>query len=472
MRFRFNARAIGYLVGLPLVLISLIATQVWAGLHFTDEEIAIWRVRKDSGPYKDEWNAILTKATAWKNNPGPRFTGWTSDTCYTGSMIPDNRSFDDGLTEAAFVYLITGSTSYRDAVRKALLQQVSVSGTNFANTRRWCPTIATLNGYGDNLTTWMRKLVYGYSYIRGSLSATDKNTLDTWFLNAGKHFDTVLHNIVKKRFPNRYNDNYSCSYPCPGDSIGSTHYKGYTTYRFGEAWMNKGTSINAAIAAIGVLVNNITLIDHSKRYVTEWIKFATYPGGQVFDQFRWGGVYTSSTTSPQHGYLYSGLSIGSIVSAVDHIARFGDTSLYEFETSEGMFGTQGGPKSLKRILQHFAGMAKGTIIEYASTSATSNSGLIIDRENEPQFGQTRVEHVNIAPANVYYKDNVIASAYQLPIPASFDTVGCNTLKGEWCTYPRIRFMFGQMEGKIWPYSGTGTTSLTSPTNLRIVPENP
>jgi hypothetical protein len=52
MRFRYKAKIINSVAGLLLAAISLITTQVWAGLHFTDEEIAIWRARKDSGPYK------------------------------------------------------------------------------------------------------------------------------------------------------------------------------------------------------------------------------------------------------------------------------------------------------------------------------------------------------------------------------------------------------------------------------------
>lgn len=449
------------------VLFFLLPTHAIAGLHFTSEEIDIWRTRKSTGPYKEDWDAILSKATAWKNNPGPRFQGWTSTTsCYSGSSAPSNRSFDDGLRDAAFVYLITGESSYRDAVRTALLQQIKVAGTNFSDTKRWCPTTATLNGYGDYLTPWVRKLVYAYSYIKDNIAAAERSTLDSWFINAGRHFDTVLHNVVKKRFPNRYQDNYSCSYPCPGESIGLTNYAGYTVYRFGEAWNNKGTSKNATVAAIGVLLKDQTLINNSTRYVKEWIKYGTYPGGQVHDQFRWGGVYASSSASPQHGFLYSGLTIGSIISAADHIARAGDLSLYNFETSDGMFGSHGGPKSLKRVLQHFAGMANGTVKEYASSSATTNSGLIIDRENESQFGQTRVEYVNITPANVYYKDATIALAYQLSIPSHFDTVGCSTLQGEWCTYPRIRFMFGQMDGKIWPYIAIKTPSTpAAPNNL-------
>ena len=187
MGLRLKVQLTTYAV-VSFTVLCLVTTPAWAGLHFSDEEIAIWRVRKDSGPYKDEWNTIFNRATAWKNNPGSRFVGWTSDTCFSGSSIPSARSFDDGLRDAAFVYLVTGNTSYRDAVRIALLQQASTSGTDFSNARRWCPTNATLNGYGDNLTPWMRKLVYAYSYIRDSLSASDRGTLDAWFLECRQAF--------------------------------------------------------------------------------------------------------------------------------------------------------------------------------------------------------------------------------------------------------------------------------------------
>jgi hypothetical protein len=38
-----------------------------------------------------------------------------------------------------------------------------------------------------------------------------------------------------------------------------------------------------------------------------------------------------------------------------------------------MYGSEGGPKSLLKILQHFAGMTNGTIKEYGSNVATTNS---------------------------------------------------------------------------------------------------
>ena len=71
------------------------------------------------------------------------------------------------------------------------------------------------------------------------------------------------------------------------------------------------------IAAIGITINDATLKASAKRFFEEWLKFAVWPNGEVFEQHRWD----TSPVNPQTGYFYAGTAIGSIVSIADHFAR-------------------------------------------------------------------------------------------------------------------------------------------------------
>ena len=136
----------------------------------------IWKQRLLTGPYKEGWNIIKSRADAFASNPEPRWPGKTSNTCYDQDVdARPGRTRDSGLRDAGLAYLITGNNSYREAVRNALLAQVSMTGTDFTNRVRWC---VSTSGEEQEVANWVRRLVYGYSFIRETLSTTERSTLD------------------------------------------------------------------------------------------------------------------------------------------------------------------------------------------------------------------------------------------------------------------------------------------------------
>jgi hypothetical protein len=121
------------------------------GLHVTQEELNIWKQRATNGPYKNkgdvstnspgDWTRMLSRANAFVASPAAdRFAGQVSASCVPrADTFPDMHfALGDKLLNAGFVYLVTGATSYRDAVRTELLAQAGVIGTNFADSTRWC----------------------------------------------------------------------------------------------------------------------------------------------------------------------------------------------------------------------------------------------------------------------------------------------------------------------------------------------
>jgi hypothetical protein len=176
--------------------------------------------------------------------------------------------------------------------------------------------------------------------------------------------------------------------------------------------------------------------------------FNVAPDGTVADQFRWN---TKTQDQPLWAYHYAGTVIGSIVATVDHLARAGDTSLYEYETSFGHFGWGGGPKSLKRVLRRFADLALSEQASAAKATAYASTDAQLQLSEMIGPGKSHIHAIHLAPANVYYKDPILKKAYLHKLPRKPFGPGCNPWSGDWCTYPSVLFMFGRMDNRVWPY---------------------
>lgn len=451
-------------------------------IHVTQQELNIWRQRSISGPYKDDWQRILTRAQTFRNDPSSDFwpgnqesQPWDAQAVtkrLQGVNFHPGRRRGNGLRDTGFAYLITGDASYKEAVRGALLKQAKEPGTDFANASKWSPTTTVLHYDNFEIANWLRKLAYGYSYIRSSLSETDRDIIDRWFLNAAMYWNQIVHNRVKSRFPNRLKDDYkTIDSQWPSSIDGKTHWGGYTVYSFHDPWKNIAATHNAMVAVVGVLLNNPTLKSDAKRFVKEWLMFAVAQDGTVVDQFRWN---TTDKNPAQIAYQYAGTVIGSIVVTVDHLARIGDTELYNYKTSFGYFGWEAGPKSLLLALQRFAQITIGErklgggVIVYASKDN------ILSPEKILGPGDRYTTDIGLIPANVYYKDQIVKTSYTRPLPSNPAGGGYDPWGGDWGTYPGIRFMFGQMEGLVSPYALNSSPGFqgsvpNTPINLKVKP---
>ena len=438
-------------------------------LHATQEEIKIWNQRRVSGPFLDDWNRILSRANGFKASPAATWAGQTTATCWNGSAFP-GRSYAEPVRDAAFMYMLTGDTSYFTPVRAHLLNQAAVAGTDFSNSQTWCPQSGT-DSYVE-ITQWLRKLIYAYDYIKSGLAGSDKSTLDSWFLKAATYWNNRVDDRVKACFPGRGSDNYTNI--CGGD-IDVTHWQGWTVQQGQPIWDNQLSMTNSFVGAAAVVLNNATLKAAAKKYIQEWVKYATYPDGTVVDQFRWK-LFMSSPYDPPLGYVYAMTTIGSNIAVVDHLARDGDTSLYTYSTSEGVGTTAGGPKTILQILQRYAKMQQHLINVYGSDNATLTDCKRIDDfldtsvcSGFPNNHRGIIDATPFAQANVFYNNPTIRVSYNRTPPSNPTSGDYDPFGGDWGNYPGGRFIFGLMEGEVFPYTGSnGTTpSLNAPSNLTI-----
>jgi hypothetical protein len=484
------------------VLIASFAFQLAAaigqtrlGLHVTQEELNIWKQRAGDGPYKikgdvspnspGDWMRIQSNANAFLLNPsGERWSGQTTGACWwadrkTTPLLP-GRSRGEKLRDAAFSYLVTGNVKYRDAVRSELLAQSETPGSNFADGTRWCNNPPIGDSHSHEIVMWLTKILFGYDYIRSSLSDVDRTRLEAWFRSAGSFWETVVRTTLKKRFPNRDKDDYATLGPGwdPANPVCShgkcvTHYDGWKKYDWHEGWNNRNAAQIRFATLVGILTNDAFLKNQGKKYFKESLKYSVFPDGTHADFRRW------TDTKPGLGWHYAGTMLGSLVNIADHFARAGDPELYQFSSSEGLFGTQGGPKSLDKAIKLFLGHVNRTVVRYGTSDPAKNGNpTYLVSSVDSLSREARVHDTYMAPANLFYKDSFVRSIYTRsasgapPYPATPSNSGEGSAwGGEWNVYPGILFMFGMMEGKVSPYSaapaGPASSALVAPT-LRAV----
>jgi hypothetical protein len=200
------------------------------------------------------------------------------------------------------------------------------------------------------------------------------------------------------------------------------------------------------------------------------IKYHTFPDGTVAEFYRW------TSANPCLGWDYAALIIGSAISVADALGRAGDMELLNYSTSTGYDGTAGGPKSLSQIINLFMSFVDATTVRYGTNQPGNNGNANYRIDTVDQFaGEAYSDDTAIAQANLYYRSAINKSRYMRSASGASaypagggNTGGWTPFTGEWGIYPGVLFMFGQMEGKVFPYS-TGGSQLPS-INFASVPD--
>jgi len=216
-------------------------------------------------------------------------------------------------------------------------------------------------------------------------------------------------------------------------------------------------------ALVGIMTNNTALKDSAKRYVKEFIRFATFADSTLNQFWRTNGL-------PGVGWNYVSLTIGGLNTIADAFARIGDTELYTYSTNlgEGTLTPAGGPKTLLSISKRWLDYVDHTVTRYEA-GHNGNSSWIIDTVDESEAGSPAwISDTFAAMGNVYWQDARVKSVYLRQAsgapayPANPSSFGACVYCGDWSTLPGVLFMFGQMEGKVNPYGGTTVMPPPSP----------
>ena len=156
------------------------------GLHVTEEELAIWRTRAETGPYREsgdvsqnspgDWVRVTEYSEAFladpdagrwqgpvKNNVGGcvlRDGGQAGDLGYQPPILEPSQ-----LLDAAFYAMVTESRPHAEAVKAELLAQARVPGVDFADRNRWCIGEILDGSPGFMVANWLTKFVFAADYL-------------------------------------------------------------------------------------------------------------------------------------------------------------------------------------------------------------------------------------------------------------------------------------------------------------------
>lgn len=457
------------------------------GLHFTKEELDIWKQRAANGPYKTkvdastnspgDWDRIISNANAFLKKP--KADRW--DGGYQGSgCVPNlNSSYSAGeimswephrsllkIRDAAFVYRVSGDTRYKDAVKNELLNYyVGHPLIDFSNRSRWCLGKNSINDLnpGFGIAEGLDRVVFAYDFIKGDLTSAEQTKIETWLRHMGDYFRQVLDQSANSVYRDRKNGILR-------DPAWKSNYRGYHTHDGGYPiphlthWYNNRRATMAKfVADVGVLLNNQNMMGSARLFFKEWLKYSVFPDGTH------GEYYRNSVGNHESGFGYTMSTVYAMLSVADVFARAGDPSLYKFVTSDGIAATKGGNKSLLLVMQNISKYIDGTFKRYLPGKA-GQANFLIDGKNGSWIS---VFDIYFSRANVYYRDQRIKNTYLRkqsgvdPYPSKPATAGpYPAWQGTGGTLPGVLFMFGDMEGKVWPYP-SGDSIPSPPTNLVV-----
>ncbi|WP_020528949.1 malectin domain-containing carbohydrate-binding protein [Flexithrix dorotheae] len=468
------------------------------GLTYSQEEIKIWRERAGLDPGQTlynspgdagintpgEWEKIIASANRCvQNSANDRYTNyWKEASCvpnlhtYSDRTIIDNMEprpqtkgnhGANSVMDAGFVYLLTKDRKYSDPVRTELMWYATNKQLDFSNRNIWCTGQKSFNDLnpGFFIAEWCTKMLLAYDYTKDSpsFSQGDKDTIEKWLLNAAIFFDEVYRANLNSAFPGRENNDYTKINAYQDRKSGDQLWDGGP-----EAWnlslvYNNRRSAHFRFSFLaGIFLNDLTLIDHGKRAFKEWVAFGTFGDGSHSD------LYRGKSSWPEIGWTYTSACVDHAISMADAYARKFDNSLYDYtigdediklffpdaNKSKGWYkdlAVKG--KGLKKAIDAFVFFIDGT---YGDSRRRGDEN--IDGFTTKNGGRNFVEDVWVSTANVYYKDLNVQAIYTRAkektrkYPSNPTNTGSfQPWSGVAATIPSKLFMYGQMEGKVWPF---------------------
>lgn len=533
IQFAVRALRLAIVLGAAVLLPAGLRAQTRLGLHVTQEELDIWRQRAngtDVTNYKSagdvsayspgDWDRIASNTTSFYNNPsqerylGPTQKCTTTNGVTTCTTLPFNQAVprdagpnptDKGVKtlSAAFYYLVkknspTGLTptpvQIAQKVRAELLAQAAEPGMDMSNTTRWATDLIRDGAPAMFIAAWFTRLYFAYDYIDDGtiLSAADKQVLDKWFFDAATYFQARNIDVdLNKPYVNRNAGDYNYSGYAIASGVGNisdyTHKNADGTPGNGipnlAKWYNnrRGTMVEF-YNLVGVKTNNATFTGSAKLFVKEMLMFSTFPDGSV------GEFERTEANATEQGWQYAMILVNNLLSIADHQARKGDFELYDYTTSQGKGPTVGGSKNLKLISELMVKLIDNTSLEWYHQNET-NLGNANYRINGVDAINNRhyVHEIWISLSNTYWKSNFIKRRYTRTEPGTVpypndnpsatpyqDLHGAGSMApwhGGFGSYPGVLFMFGQMDGRVYPYLNTAPTANAGTDKTIALPTN-
>lgn len=477
--------------GRPITVVGIGSSPIYG----TPEEKVLWNDERlnDTRGFKSQYDDfILFTATDWRDNPeGVPITGdkkWPGvSTLRTDEGPP--RTWGTGIMNAAFVYFLTGDTSYSDVVRAELLAQVNpgaIPGTDWTNLSFWGTNQGVQNQHQD-IAAWIVRHAHAYEWVKDLFSTAEQTTIEQWFLEYANYSMGTFDRNMQGSWSGWKDEDFTCDGThCPGIFRDSTHSTqteaGNQVAFFHRRLTNIPAGAWAGLMYIAYLLDGSPLVSTPTRLegftaaalkplnkiiLEAYVKYALFEGSVNVDSYRWSTGTTPPNVYNMWGYGHTGIS--SIAAGCDVAARRGDPSYYTFTSEEGGFGSEslGAPKGMeqaleiqaRRVLEHkTSGHADG-VKHYASSVPTSDASLLASPINPASdtgsVDKVLMHNTFLSLPNVFYQNSIIQEAYNYDpsVDHGFPLAegGSNWESGPWGLHPGYRFMFANLEGLVNPY---------------------
>ncbi len=432
-----------------------------------------------------DWARIKQYADEYLANP-------TANLWQGSATQGDNYPVYEGikLQQAAFCYLLmresnaTLANQYAAAVRNGLMQQITIRNADIA---AWW-NLNNTNEDGVNESRFYTRLTIAADYVKDYLAAADKAAIDAYLLRQANFMAAQIQSMGPgKNFPRRLFDDYttvSADAKPGGESYGiwpRGNYPDGFQYTHVNAngtlgnrisylaldWNNRNADKATFVGVAGYYLNNTSLIFQAKQYTKEWIRYSVYPDGTQGEYER-NGDYTL----PQQGMAYSAINLWQAILLADMGARRGDFEIYNYQTREGLHGTQvptgGAPKTLRLAVEKYCHNIQANPAIYDRT-VTANQRL-------DSYGEVAnvelVWDVLFSVPNKFWKSDYITSIYTRTAPGvrpyPTNGTGVSSAARVWYPWggtgaemPGVLFQNGQMEHLVDAYAATASLEVAS-----------
>lgn len=447
---------------------SQLFSQTRLGLHYTLEEVKVWKERALKGPYKSkgdaalntpgDWDRIVKNKNYFMTNPsagrwiGPPGTGCVAvyNQQVDGVDVP-KKTIVGKMQDAAFYAMLYNDKAIKALVKKELLWQASHAGVDFTNKSRWCGKIND-NSPNFEIAIWGCILLYTYEYVEDVFTTEEKEKFESWLDGFARYIqqelDIPLNRLYKNRGVEKIEDYVYIGGVKPGDYI---YANGYQTIAVQKFYNNRRAHMMQLVGEVGIKFNNPGYIKSAKNFIRETIAFMCFPDGTFAE------LHRSIPSLPSKGLNYLANTFGSIIMVADALARTGDFSMYDFKTSFGIGQTKGNTeKSIEWIITEYGKYLDGQKKVYAKEGTVGDLYYRMDGTHSNWTMMS--DATNFAIANIYYKNPYNKAVYMRTAPGiySYPATGLasNGTTLAWkglVGHTAGLFQYAQMEGKVWPY---------------------
>ena len=443
-------------------------TLLGGGLIWSDAHLAEWRDRANNGPYKSagdsfdplipgEWDRIVLEKTTFAADPTVDRRQTYEDIQDNGFAITEHKK----MVSAAFYSLVKEDSTLAGTVKDELMWHATRAGTAGVG-QQISPTYYLKTDSGNWWNSgWMLRMVSCADFVKDAFSTAERTTFNAWISDWAHCVESSIHNELDGNFPDRYNRKYAEPTGWGATWDGGYAYKDSSgvlhnpIYTVGKYYNNRRHTPMQFVGLASIFLNDATLKDRAKLYFEEWIRFSVYPDGSTAEFERngdWG--------NPQAGHVYNAYNLASAVLVAEALRLEGDSSLYNYSTTDGFFGTEcttEPAKNIKLVVDTYLDLNDGVKLWYKDSGSVIDADRI-DNTNNEQW----VNEIWFAPAgNRYWNDDRIRSGYRRETAGSIaysspiGWAGSYGLpwNGVQASWPSSLFMFADMEDV-----GTGTVT--------------